>query len=243
MKKIIKYIIILIVLLIIGFLTFKITMLNKYKSEYVEINNASIFDKSLNIKHESNENIDSFEEMSYGNFFEGYIKPESINYKVKYDDNNEVISCYNISKETQYINVLSMNSYELNPKESTNNVDYSTEENVKVFLNKNEINNDIDLIKYIKDNYYLKNNIFTCSKNMRNNYIINSFIQVAFPTFKSITLIDGDVNGYIIDIDSTISVKEIHLLYKENQYIIVLGGEELTNEEFVNTLLKSISFN
>ena len=52
---------------------------------------------------------------------------------------------------------------------------------------------------------------------------------------------NGDkIKGYIIN---TASIKEIHLLNKDNQYIITLSGNELTNIEFIKELLETISFN
>ena len=112
---------------------------------------------------------------------------------------------------------------------------------MKDYLNKNNIKNDIDLLKHIKEKYYIKSYIYTPIKTMKSNYIINSFVQIALPEFKNIVLVKGDnTNGYIIN---TKSVSEIHLLYNDDQYIITLSGNEITNKEFINNLLETISFN
>ena len=41
---------------------------------------------------------------------------------------------------------------------------------------------------------------------------------------------------------ATDNVKEIHLLNNNKEYIIALGGSELTSDSFINNLLGSITF-
>ncbi len=138
--------------------------------------------------------------------------------------------------------MLNTNSFELFSDNKENDISYETEKNMKEFLDKNNIKDDVDLLNYIKKNYYFKNNIFTCTKTMRNNYIFNSLILVAFPEFKNITLVNGSIRGYIINTASSQNIKEIHLLYNNSQYIITLFGEDITNDDFVKELITSISF-
>ena len=37
---------------------------------------------------------------------------------------------------------------------------FNTEESIKDYLKDKKIENDIDLLNYVKNNYYIKNNIF-----------------------------------------------------------------------------------
>ena len=53
-------------------------------------------------------------------------------------------------------------------------------------------------------------------------------------------MIDGKIQGYIINTNN--SIKEIHVLNGKTQYIILLSGEIITNKEFINDLLESITF-
>lgn len=238
-----KIIVVILLLFIIIFIVYKSYMLHVYKTEHVKLDNSVIFKERIDINEPyENTEIINFDDMTYNNFFVDYKENEN-GFNVKYDDNNEVASYYRIVKDKQYINVLSMNSYQLFSEEENNNTNFETEENMKDLLNKNNIKDDVDLLNYIKNNYYFKSNIFTCSKTMRNNYILNSFISVALPEFKSITLIDGNIRGYIINNTSTANIKEIHILHNDDQYIITLLGEEITSEEFVKDLIKSIRFN
>lgn len=240
MKK--KYmLIVFIFVLFLGFIGYKLIMLQKYKTDIIAMDNKIIFNETMNINYNQSDNNELFDKMTYGNFFTGYNENEN-GINIKYNDNNEVVSFYKIVKDKQYIDVLSVNSYEMFSEDEKNNINFETEENMKKLLDKNNIKDDVDLLKYVKSNYYFKSNIFTCTKTMRNNFILNNLILVAYPEFESITLINGSLKGYIVNTTSTANVKDIHLLHDNNQYIITLSGEEITNVEFINNLLKSISF-
>ncbi len=241
MKKKIVLLVLLVIILIIGFVVYKFVMLQKYKTDNT-IDTKVIFNETINISYNQSDDNVVFEEMSYYNHFSDYVNKENSSFKVKYDNNNEIVSFYNITKERQYINMLNTNSFELFSDNKENDISYETEKNMKEFLDKNNIKDDVDLLNYIKKNYYFKNNIFTCTKTMRNNYIFNSLILVAFPEFKNITLVNGSIRGYIINTASSQNIKEIHLLYNNSQYIITLFGEDITNDDFVKELITSISF-
>ena len=234
-KLIIKLIIFIVLMC---FIVFKYVVLLKYKTEDIPIDNDSIFNETINIDYKESNNQTSFENMIYNNYFSDYVTKENSNFKVKYNSDNKVESFYNISKEKQYIYILNNNSLSLFADKEVPN--FETEKYMKDYLNKNNIKNDIDLLKHIKEKYYIKSYIFTPIKTMKSNYIINSFVQIALPEFKDIVLVKGDnTNGYIIN---TKSVSEIHLLYNDDQYIITLSGNDLTNKEFINRLLESIKF-
>lgn len=235
-KKLIIKLIVFIILMC--FIVFKYVVLLNYKTEDIPIDNDSIFNETINIKYRESNNQTSFENMTYNNYFSDYVTKENTNFKVKYNSDNKVESFYNISKEKQYIYILNNNSLSLFADKEVSS--FETEKYMKDYLNKNNIKNDIDLLKHIKEKYYIKSYIYTPIKTMKSNYIINSFVQIALPEFKNIVLVKGDnTNGYIIN---TKSVSEIHLLYNDDQYIITLSGNDLTNKEFINRLLESIKF-
>ena len=236
-KKLIIKLIIFIILMC--FIVFKYVVLLNYKTENIPIDNDSIFNETININYKESDNQTSFGNMTYNNYFSDYVTKENTNFKVKYNSDNKVESFYNISKEKQYIYILNNNSLSLFADKEVSS--FETEKYMKDYLNKNNIKNDIDLLKHIKEKYYIKSYIYTPIKTMKSNYIINSFVQIALPEFKNIVLVKGDnTNGYIIN---TKSVSEIHLLYNDDQYIITLSGNEITNKEFINNLLETISFN
>ena len=234
--------IIVVVLLFIVLTSYKLAMFLKYKTDNLDINQDGIFNETIEVTYKESDTV-TYDEMSYKDYFTDYVEVEEMGFKVKYDADGEVESAYNIIKEPQYISMLSINSFEMAIDEEENkDVDFSTEEDMKKLLKEKNINDDIDLIKYIKDNYYFKNYLFTPTKTMRNNYILNSFAQSAFPNFENIALIKGDkIKGYVMKMSSG-KIKVIHLLYKDNQYGILLVGDELNTTEFINSLLETISF-
>ena len=228
---------ILILFILIGFIIYKFIMLQKYNVEETSINTDTIFNEKMNIKSNGINDV-KFKSMLYKDYFTDYVIKEGTEFKVKYDENNKVSSFYNISKDKQYIYLLNNNSFTIFSDKKDPN--FSTEKYMKDYLKNNNIKDDVDLLKYIKDNYYLKNNLFTSTNIMKSNYIINSFTQIALPEFNSITLVEGDVYGYIINAKT---IREIHLLHNNDQYTITLVGKELINDEFINKLLESIVFN
>ena len=239
-------ILVALIVLILSFLAYKIIMLNKYKAEIIEIDTNLIFKETLTIKQEGeiSENRIYIDNMSFENYFSDYVDAkEGIKLKEKYDENNEVISFYSTSLMTQYINLLNPKSFEIGLNNSADK-DTKTSEDTRKYLDKHNIKNDADLLKYIKDNYYLKNNIFMCTSTMKNNYLINSFVSDTLVQYKEIILIDGDIEGYIIDAMNAYDkgVKAIFILKDGKQYVITLGGSELTNNEFITKLLSSIKF-
>lgn len=83
-------------------------------------------------------------------------------------------------------------------------------------------------------------------KKIKQNYIINAFVNVQ--TFSSndentntMTLINGDLTGYVIVASS--NVREIHLLYNDEQYVITLVGEAFTDDNYITSLLETVKFN
>ena len=217
MKKKILIVLIFIFLLLLTFLGYKVFLLSKYKTNEGTLDTNSIFIETLTISNDKKVDGDviTFEELSVKNYFNEFEEHKTnSNLKAKYDMEGNVVSAYSISKDKQYINSIDLES--------------------------DEIKTDIELFKYIKDNYYFKNTIFTSKKIIENNYLINSFVENGMPEFENITLINGKINGYILDMGN--SRKEIHLLHNDEQYIISLIGEELINNEFVMDLLETVEF-
>lgn len=230
---------IIFLVLLFCFIGYKFIFLLRYKTEKVFFQSDKIFNETINVNYKNRTDNVFFDRMFYYDYFSDYVDKDDSNFKVKYDEFGEVVSFYNISREKQYINLLNINSFLY----SDQDVDYSTSKDMRFFLIKKHINNDIDLMKYIKDNYYLKNNLFTSIKMMKINYIFNSYVSTTLPNFNSISLIQGDkINGYIMNINSDFNIRVIHLLYNDEQYIITLAGQNITSDEFINDFLESIYF-
>ncbi len=240
-----KRIIYIIIVILLVFVIYKVCMLFKYNCNKQEIDTNMIFNETLTInnKLEYGSFID-VDNISIPNYFEDYVDSKT-DFKVKYDENNKVSSFYLIKSFNQYISILNIKNMEIaegNGYDERYEYD-TTEENMIKYLNNHNIKSDADLLKYIKENYYFNSNIFTCIKDMRNNYLLNSFVEATLPSYKNIILINGNIDGYIMNVSNESKViKEIHILKGNKQYIILLGGNEITSDEFIIKLLSSIHF-
>lgn len=107
----------------------------------------------------------------------------------------------------------------------------------KDFLLQNDINNDADFIKYISENCYVKNNIFTSPKKMKENYAINLFASVAVPKVNNITLIEGDYVGYIYNHDR---YRGVNILRGNKTYYFTFMGENFISDEYIISLLSTL---
>ena len=240
MKKIIILIsTIIIIIAAIIFLGYKKSLLKGYYADEININSNNIFNDKITVtKHQKYSNQFKYENIYFKNDFENYVLKDSI--YTKKDNKNKVISAMSIKKMKQYYTMLTdsnlklINSIEKEKEEDS----FFTEKDKNDFLKNNNINSDIDLLNYIKNNYYLKSNIFTSSKKIKQNYIINSFVVVCLPTFNSITLIDGDLSGYILNISD--KIKELHIIDDDSQFIIVLMGDNLVKDQYIKSFLESI---
>ncbi len=239
---------IIIIIIVLAFMGYKAYLLLNYTVEEREVNVDKIFDKTITISklNKNNKTLD-FQGLHLKNDYIGFTKKidEETNgvYYIKYNKSNEPEKAIMMHKAKQYYTILTDGALQMCSELDTNcpeDVFFKEEERLD-FIKENNINNDIDLINYIKENYYLKNNIFTSIKNIKRNYMINSFVET-LPNFESISKIEGQINGYILHLDTTNYIMEMHLFNQDNQYIISLIGKDFQTDEFINYFLTNISF-
>ncbi len=243
MKKTIVIVLICSVLFIISILLFtKIYLLDMYHIDDINLNNDNIFKEEITVQ--TNKNIDydeyNFNSLYFRNDFSDYeISQEEIN-------NSDTISLFKrdeqesitIYKHKQLSNMLIEKNFVMrSPEEYI----FNDEDRVE-FLQKNNIKNDIDLLNYVKDNYYLKNNIFMSDKQMKENYMINLLTMGIFSNGEKSEMVDtklikGDLLGFIVDKGY---LKDIFISDGDDEYINELYGDGLTNNNYVNDFLKTI---
>lgn len=113
----------------------------------------------------------------------------------------------------------------------------------KYFLLKNDINDDVDLLKYIKDNYYIKSNTFTSKREIQENYAFNAFVDIVMPAFvdgSSTDIIGGDYRGYMYNINSDNGlIINTYIIRNDKLYYYNFWGESISKEyviDFLSTL-------
>ena len=107
----------------------------------------------------------------------------------------------------------------------------------KYFLLRNDINNDIDFINYIKDHYHENISIFASEREIKEKYALNLFIDIVVPMVDSITIINGDYNGYIANLKGTRSVA---ILRNDKRYIFSFRGEKYTSDDYIKDILSTL---
>ena len=254
-KTIPKYILILIILFI-GYKSYYLIKYNIPKEDYAK---EEIFKDKITI---NNDNKNQYEMIKYGglscrNNFKDFVINDKYDYDVnisttdtkpimywKKNKQGETTAAIVFDKWMQYYNILTdgrIESINTSKKDELHQDEYFGEKDKEKFLKDNNIKNDIDLLYYVKNNYYLNNNIFTSNHKIKEHNIINLFTTLYLIGTRKITLIDGDLQGFIVNL--TDNFKEIHLFDNDEQYIITLSREELTNEVYLNDFLKTITIN
>ncbi len=110
----------------------------------------------------------------------------------------------------------------------------------KFFLLKNDINNEVDFLKYVADHYYIENNIFMDRRTMMENYAFNLFVETAVPSVKSITYLKGDYEGYICKIGEGPYVYQVTIIRDNKGYYFMTNDERLEDENYMIDLLSTI---
>ncbi len=103
----------------------------------------------------------------------------------------------------------------------------------KDFLLQKDINNDLDFIKYISENCYIKSNIFDSRKELEEKYAVNLFTSVVMPLYDEIYLIDGDYTGYMGKIQG---ITEVTIIKSNIDYKITFMGKFFTDEIIMDIL-------
>jgi len=110
------------------------------------------------------------------------------------------------------------------------------------FLKRNNINNDIDFLKFIADNYYIENDRFMSRSVMRENYAFNVFVDITIPKVDEFVIIDGDYQGYILkNINGKNQVTQISIIQDGKVYGIFTNDPKFKNEDYIIDLIGTIN--
>ena len=247
MKNKYKLIIVVIIASIIGlYFGYKAFILTEYNTDVLFTDSYNEFLKGLDNKNEMEVNKVSYEEEEYielENFkfinkFDDFEKDETTEDFFKYFlyEDDEFIASFWVGEEDSYISYF-VADYEFYGIENPNIEDV----NLKEFFKKHKINNDFDLFNYLSKNKDYKNNIFTSTKNIKENYTLNLLSSTIFPSIESLTLVNGEYNGYIFNIND--KVKEVNIIEDNKRYIFTFIGADYFDKEDINEILNSIVIN
>ena len=104
------------------------------------------------------------------------------------------------------------------------------------YLEKHDIKNDVDLIKYIRSREKHKYNVFTPTTKIKEEYFYN-FIEYNLPNLDKVYYIEGDRTGYIFVDDD---MKQISIIDKDKLYVIRIYNLDYFNDEVIEDMINSI---
>lgn len=109
--------------------------------------------------------------------------------------------------------------------------------NIAKFLDVHHITNDIELFQFLNQVKDHPNHIFTSVGKMRERYLLHSIVLVSIPVIESISLIDGDYTGYILN---ATNLKEVVILKNDKRYVYTFYNLEYFTDEKIKELLNTI---
>ena len=156
------------------------------------------------------------------------------------DDNNERKSTFEIGAEKNYISLFTKSSnYITISSFYDSDLDLVSSYQLEEFLEDNNINNDVDLLNFIKDRPYIKNNIFTNIDKIKKNISYNLFVDIVCQPIEKITLIDGDCTGYMFTMATNNNFKVVNILKNDIKYTLTFMGDNFT-DDYINELLNTL---
>ena len=204
----------------------KVLKINSYSKEEQEateyfVSNAA--DYTIKIKN-------------YLQEFESGDSDVNYEYHLLYDENNSITAAFMMGQfDTQIHNIKNYDEasyyYEFNhfPLYISNILrDY--------YLNKNNIHDDVDLIKFIRERKKINCNFATPITTIKENFFFN-FVEMNLPELDNITYIEGDLNGYMYE---TNTFKQACIIENEKLYCLTFYKLDYFTEDKIEDILKSL---
>lgn len=223
----VRKIIIFSLLVMVLYLGFKFYCYNVYSSSgFLELSDVKIIGNvAINHIELSDEEYYTFRDVKVRNIFDGYeqnsLDSDSFLRMVVKEDAN-ISKAIFIGSEEQYIDILK------------NNKEYAGVFNK--IAEKENINNDIDLIKYMQSHNDDEVKFFMPLKRQKQIHTINEFKATMLPSIDYIKLVDGYYTGYMYK--STANSSEVIIIQNNKRYFFSFLGDY--SEEFIFNFMNSV---
>jgi len=216
--------------LLLGYLGFKLYLTLRINPMFNDENIAIkdlINDEIITIS----KNYDYEDEFSYGNFtlkntFTDFKQDENAkNIFKKENENNTVIGFYEDS------------SYLENIKKMLNEIDDVKHDYQNIF-NKYDITDDLKLYSFLTNYDMSKVSVFTPISKIIEKKVVGQILELyPFSNYK-VTIIDGDLNGYILDNGN--ASRSALIKYNDKNYIIMFINKDYFNNEKIIEILSTL---
>ncbi len=104
------------------------------------------------------------------------------------------------------------------------------------YLDKYNIKNDVDLIKYIRERKKIECNFLSSITTIKENYFFN-YIETVLPDLDKITYLEGDYEGYMFESDS---YKQACIIKDDKLYCLTFYKLEYFDDEKISDILNSV---
>lgn len=215
---------------------------NFNKRYYIDVSNGLNFRKTNKIYKKTlyeNEYI-SFGNIKIKNVFNDYfISDESSDFDIpnyfhtiylkNFENKNKFVFIRNLDKVNTLYNII--NKY--------GEIVSFTYDDMKDFYLKNDIDDEIDFMKYASKNQYKLSNFFISPKKMKFNMAYNNYVvDYCTINYDYIELIEGDYRGYIRKLGSKDLIELV--LLKDNTKYTFMFFDELADYNFIIDLISTI---
>lgn len=245
-KKRVILVISLVIVLLVAHFGYKGFLLFYYNTNSLKMDGFDEIVDGLKIKDTMTINRSQVEDGKYLEFkgikvkndFEEFTKLESPQATkdslklVVYNEDNSVQASFWMSEATTYLDILKAEKEVFG-----NGTKAISTDSLEEYLKSKNINNDIDLFKYLREHKNDKNSIFTSSKRMKEHYSMFEISYIILPKVNGITLIDGDYTGYIFNMDN---MKEVNILKNDKRYVFIFINTDYFTDEYIKELLETV---
>lgn len=246
------------------FLLFKVGLFYVYKSsvsslgEYLEefVQGYSNSEEVSITKSEASEYLD-FGDYKIGNYFKDFKEDDTdtgdFNVYYQYKD-DEKVGMLSAGTFVSLVDVPSSDDITLFRGESDNESYFGDNDlysrilysGYQEYIERNNITNDAELIKsWSEYDFNQKFNIFTPIKTLREDFSIKTIVTIYFPTIDKIYYLDGDFEGYILEINSSKNNRtcyEINILENDKRYIFTILSSDYDFED-IKEIVSTIKIN
>lgn len=202
------------------------------------------FTDTITVKNKkyNNEEYFIYNNIKLLNKFQEFTKTEEGDDFVWYSLNkNNTSASFGISTYDSYTKILKTDSKDISIYTGANSSEEVVDKWLKIsrkdFFTKNNIKDDLGLFKYLAKKDSFKSNILTPISEMKQNYAINSMINVIMPSVNSLTEIKGDLKGYIFNLSK---YKEVSIIKGDKRYILSFINLDYFTPEYIEEILNSL---
>lgn len=194
------------------------------RNEWQIQHNNQAFDKMI-----------SYENVQFFNLFEGFEKTEEEDYD-RYalkDENGNFLAHFTVSITDPYLSYVGKDAEMFLMDE--NEIDIVTSDD---FSERKKLKDDIDFFDYLIKHQAEKHTLLTPVKQIKEDHYVQLLSYIMLPSINSITILNGDLDGYILNLPD---LKEVSILQNGKRYVFSFIGLDYFTDDRIKEFLSSVA--